>query len=147
MLFDTLFVLAAIVIIARNLFTKQGKIGVSLLAIGLSALLTASLTPYYAGFLKLPNQGLATIIYYVITYLLLYVLISVPAILLSSVLMIVVVGLVLGFVVQLLPDSLAGPFTYGSRVYTVMIPLFRWLPPINAQALWDWLRDLLPGRN
>ncbi len=146
MLFDTVFVLAAAIIIARNLFAKQGKIGVSLLAIGLSALLTAFLAPYYTGFVKLPNQGLATVVYYVISYLLFYVLIAVPAIILSSVIKMAVVGLLLGLVAHLLPTSLSSALTYGSRVYPLMSPLFARLPPINAQALGNWLRGLLPGK-
>ncbi len=146
MLFDTVFVLAAAVIIARNLFARQGKVGVSLLAIGLSALLTASLTPYYVSFIKLPNQGLTTIIYYVVTYLLLYVLIAVPAIILSSVIKIAVAGLLLGLVAHLLPVSLSDPFTYGSRIYPLMAVLFARLPPIDAKALGTWFRSLLPGR-
>jgi ABC-type transport system involved in multi-copper enzyme maturation permease subunit len=147
MLFDTVLVLAAAIIVARNLFTKQGKVGVSLLAIGLSALLTASLTPYYVSFVKLPNQGLATVVYYIITYLLFYVLIAVPAIILSSVIKIAVVGLLLGLTAHLLPTSLSTALTYRSRVYPLMIPLFHWLPPINAQVLGNWLRGLLPGKH
>ena len=98
MLFDTLLVLVAAVVIGRNLFAKQGKVGISLLAIGLSALLTASLTPYYVSFIKLPNQGLATVAYYIVTYLLFYVLIAVPAIILSSIIKIAIAGLLLGLV-------------------------------------------------
>ncbi|MHB8070771.1 MAG: hypothetical protein ACYDHF_02270 [Candidatus Cryosericum sp.] len=147
MLFDTVFVLAAAIIIGRNLFAKQGKIGVSLLAIGLSALLTASLTPYYVSFIKLPNQGLATVAYYVITYLLFYVLIAVPAIILSSVIKIAIVGLLLGLVAHLMPTALSGALTYGSRVYPLMAPLFVKLPPIDVQALGNWLRGLLPGKH
>jgi hypothetical protein len=147
MLFDTVLVLAAAIIIARNLFAKQGKVGVSLLAIGLSALLTASLTPYYVSFVKLPNQGLATVVYYIITYLLFYVLIAVPAIILSSVIKIAVVGLLLGLTAHLLPTSLSTTLTHGSRVYPLMALLFLRLPPIDAQALGNWLRGLLPGKH
>jgi len=145
MLFDTVLVLAAAIIIGRNLFAKQGKVGISLLAIGLSALLTASLTPYYVSFIKLPNDGLATVVYYIVTYLLFYVLIAVPAIILSSVIKILIVGLLLGLVAHLLPTSVASALTYHSRIYPLMAPLFVRLPPIDAQALGNWLRGLLPG--
>lgn len=144
MLFDTIFVISAVIIITQNLFTKQGKVGVSLLAIGLSALLTASLTPYYVSFIKLPNQGLATVAYYIVTYLLLYVLIAVPAIILSSVIKIVITGLLLGLVAHLLPISLSAALMSKSRVYPLMAPLFVRLPPIDVQALGNWLRNLLP---
>ena len=147
MLFDTLLVILSAIIVARNLFAKQGKIGVSLLAIGLSALLTASLTPYYATFLKLPNQGLATIAYYIVTYLLLYVLIAVPAILLSSLLKIIIVTLLLGVVAHLLPVSLSTGLVSRSRVYPLLQPLFVWLPPLDVSALGTWLRNLLPGNH
>jgi len=145
MLFDTIFVISAAIIIARNLFTKQGKIGISLLAIGLSALLTASLTPYYVSFIRLPNQGLATVVYYIVTYLLFYVLIAVPAIILSSIIKIVIMGLLLGLVTHFLPVSLSAALVGKSRVYPLMVPLFARLPPINVQALGTWLRNLLPG--
>lgn len=145
MLFDTLLVILSAIIVARNLFAKQGRIGVSLLAIGLSALLTASLTPYYATFLKLPNQGLATIAYYIVTYLLLYVLIAVPAILLSSLLKIIIVTLLLGVVAHLLPVSLSTGLVSRSRVYPLLQPLFVWLPPLDVSALGTWFRNLLPG--
>jgi hypothetical protein len=144
-LFDTIFVISAAIIIARNLFAKQGKIGISLLAIGLSALLTASLTPYYVSFIKLPNQGLATVAYYIVTYLLLYVLIAVPAIIISSIIKIVITGLLLGLVTHLLPVSLSAALVSKSRIYPLMALLFARLPPINVQALGNWLRNLLPG--
>jgi hypothetical protein len=146
MLFDTLLVLIAALIIGRNLFAKQGKVGISLLAIGLSALLTASLTPYYISFIKLPNQGLATVVYYVVTYLLFYVLIAVPAIILSSIIKIAIVVLLLGLVAHLLPVSLSSALTHQSRVYPLMAPLFARLPPIDAQALGNWLRGLWQGK-
>ncbi len=145
MLFDTIFVISAAIIVARNLFTKQNKIGVSLLAIGLSALLTASLTPYYVSFIRLPNQGLATVVYYIVTYLLFYVLIAVPAIILSSIIKIVITVLLLGLVAHFLPVSLSVALVGKSRVYPLMAPLFARLPPINVQALGNWLRNLLPG--
>jgi ABC-type transport system involved in multi-copper enzyme maturation permease subunit len=145
MLFDTIFVISAAIIIARNLFTRQGKIGISLLAIGLSALLTASLTPYYVSFIKLPNQGLATVAYYIVTYLLLYVLIAVPAIILSSIIKIAITGLLLGLVTHLLPISVSAALVGESRVYPLMAPLFARLPPIDVQALGSWFRHLLPG--
>jgi hypothetical protein len=144
-LFDTIFVISAAIIIARNLFTRQGKIGMSLLAIGLSALLTASLTPYYVSFIRLPNQGLATVAYYIVTYLLLYVLIAVPAIILSSIIKIAVTGLLLGLMTHLLPVSIATGLVGESRVYPLMAPLFARLPPLDVQALGSWLRHLLPG--
>jgi hypothetical protein len=147
MLFDTVLVLAAAIIIGRNLFAKQGKVGVSLLAIGLSALLTASLTPYYVSFIKLPNQGLATVVYYIVTYLLFYVLIAVPAIILSSVIKIVIVGLLLELIAHLLPMSVSSALTQQSRVYPLMAPLFARLPPIDAQALGNWLHGLWPGNH
>lgn len=147
MLFDTVLVIAAAIIIARNLFTKQGKIGISLLAIGLSALLTASLTPYYVSFIRLPNQGLATVAYYVVTYLLLYVLIAVPAIILSSIVKIAITGLLLGLVTHLLPVTLSAALVSESRVYPLISPLFVRLPPIDVRALGDWLRNLLPGNH
>ncbi|HWQ21906.1 MAG TPA: hypothetical protein VN478_04180 [Clostridia bacterium] len=145
MLFDTLFVISAAIIIARNLFSRQGKVGISVLAIGLSALLTASLTPYYVSFIRVPNQGLATVAYYVVTYLLLYVLIAVPAVILSSVIKIVIAGLLLGLVTHLLPVSISGTLVSESRVYPLMAPLFARLPPIDLQALGRWLHSLLPG--
>lgn len=145
MLFDTLLVIAAAIIIARNLFARQGKIGISLLAIGLSALLTASLTPYYVSFIKLPNQGLATVAYYIVTYLLLYVLIAVPAIILSSIIKIAVTGLLLGLVAHLLPISISTSLLGESRIYPLMAPLFFRLPPIDLRALGSWLHNLLPG--
>lgn len=145
MLFDTLLVIAAAIIIARNLFARQGKIGISLLAIGLSALLTASLTPYYVSFIKLPNQGLATVAYYIVTYLLLYVLIAVPAIILSSIIKIAVTGLLLGLVAHLLPISISTSLLGESRIYPLMAPLFVRLPPIDLRALGSWLHNLLPG--
>ena len=145
MLFDTIFVISAAIIIARNLFAKQGKIGISLLAIGLSALLTASLTPYYVSFIRLPNQGLATVAYYVVTYLLFYVLIAVPATILSSIINIAIAGLLLGLVTHLLPVSLSAGLVSKSRIYPLMTPLFARLPPINVQALGSWLHNLLPG--
>jgi hypothetical protein len=144
-LFDTIFVISAAIIVARNLFAKQSKIGISLLAIGLSALLTASLTPYYVSFIKLPNQGLATVAYYIVTYLLLYVLIAVPAIIISSIIKIVITGLLLGLVTHLLPVSLSAALVSKSRIYPLMALLFARLPPINVQALGNWLRNLLPG--
>ncbi|MCX6098282.1 MAG: hypothetical protein NTZ77_07430 [Caldiserica bacterium] len=147
MLFDTVFVISVAIIIARNLFSKQGKIGISLLAIGLSALLTASLTPYYVSFIKLPNQGLVTIAYYIVTYLLLYVLIAVPAIILSSTVKIAITGLLLGLVTHLLPIALSATLLDKSRVYPLMTPLFAKLPPIDVQALGSWFRNLLPGNH
>ncbi|MHB8105996.1 MAG: hypothetical protein ACYDH4_00995 [Candidatus Cryosericum sp.] len=145
MLFDTILVISAAIIIAQNLFSRHGKVGISLLAIGLSALLTASLTPYYISFIRLPNQGLATILYYIVTYLLLYVLIAVPAIILSSIIKIAVLGLLLGLVVHLLPVSLSAGLVNKSRIYPLMTPLFARLPPINIQALGNWFHNLLPG--
>lgn len=145
MLFDTILVISAAIIIAQNLFSKQGKIGISLLAIGLSALLTASLTPYYISFIRLPNQGLATVAYYIVTYLLLYVLIAVPAVILSSIIKIAILGLLLGLVAHLLPVSLSAGLVSKSRIYPLMTPLFARLPPINIQALGNWLQNLLPG--
>ena len=145
MLFDTIFVISAAIIIARNLFAKQGKIGISLLAIGLSALLTASLTPYYVSFIRLPNQGIATVAYYIVTYLLFYVLIAVPATILSSIINIAIAGLLLGLVTHLLPVSLSASLVSKSRIYPLMTPLFARLPPINVQALGSWLHNLLPG--
>lgn len=147
MLFDTFLVILATMIIAHNLFAKQGKIGISLLAIGLSALLTASLTPYYVTFLKLPNQGFATILYYIVTYLLLYILIAVPAIILSSLLQIVVVTLLLGVVAHLLPLSLSTSLVSKSRIYPLLQPLFGRLPRLDVNALLQWLRNLLPGNH
>jgi len=144
-LFDTLFVICAAIIIARNLFSKQGKVGISLLAIGLSALLTASLTPYYVSFIRLPNQGLATVAYYIVTYLLLYVLIAVPAVILSSVIKIAIAGLLLGLVTHLLPASISATLVSESRIYPLMAPLFVRLPPIDLQVLGRWLHSLLPG--
>ncbi len=146
MLFDTIVVLAAAFIIARNLFARHGKVGVSLLAFGLAALLTASLTPYYLSFIKLPNQGLASVVYFVVTYLLFYVLIAVPAILLSSLIQLVVITLLLGLIVHLLPGSMSSALTSQSRVYALMAPLFARLPPIDVQALGDWFKRLLPGK-
>ncbi len=145
MLFDTLLVILSAIIVARNLFAKQGKIGISLLAMGLSALLTASLTPYYVTFLKLPNQGLATIAYYIVTYLLLYVLIAVPAIILSSLIKIAIVTLLLGLVTHLLPVSLSTALVNKSRIYPLMEPLFARLPPLDVGALGTWFHNLLPG--
>jgi ABC-type transport system involved in multi-copper enzyme maturation permease subunit len=144
-LFDTLLVIAAAIIIARNLFARQGKIGISLLAIGLSALLTASLTPYYVSFIKLPNQGLATVAYYIVTYLLLYILIAVPAIILSSIIKIAITGLLLGLVAHLLPVSISTSLLSESRIYPLMAPLFVRLPPIDLRALGGWLHNLVPG--
>ncbi|MCX6085679.1 MAG: hypothetical protein NTX94_04470 [Caldiserica bacterium] len=147
MLFDTILVISAAIIIARSLFSKQGKVGISLLAIGLSALLTASLTPYYISFIKLANQGLATVAYYIVTYLLLYVLIAVPAIILSSVVKIAITGLLLGLITHLLPVALSTTLVDKSRVYPLMAPLFARLPPIDVQALGSWFRNLLPGNH
>ncbi|MCE5192766.1 MAG: hypothetical protein ABFD13_00285 [Candidatus Cryosericum sp.] len=145
MLFDTLLAILSALIIARNLFAKQGKIGISLVAIGLSALLTASLTPYYVTFLKLPNQGAATILYYIVTYLLLYVLIAVPAIILSSLVKIVIITLLLGLVTHVLPVALSTALVSKSRIYPLMEPLFARLPPLDVGALGRWFRSLLPG--
>jgi len=144
-LFDTIFVISTVIIIVQNLFSKQGKIGISLLAIGLSALLTASLTPYYVSFIRLPNQGLATVVYYIVTYLLLYVLIAVPAVILSSIIKIAIAGLLLGLVTHLLPVSLSAGLVSKSRIYPLMAPLFARLPPIDVRALGSWLHNLLPG--
>ncbi len=146
MLFDTIVVLFAVIIIARSLFAKHGKITTSLLAIGLSALLTASLTPYYLTFIKVPNQGLATVVYYVVTYLLFYVLIAVPAILLSSCIRILVVMLLLAVVIYLLPSQVSSPIINNSRVYPVLIPLLRLLPPVDFKALGRWFQNILPGQ-
>lgn len=143
MLFDTILVVAAAIIIGRNLFVKQGKIGISLLAIGLSALLTAFLIPYYASFIKLPNQGAATIVYYVITYLLFYVLIAVPSVLLSSLLKIVIVALLLGLTAHLLPASVSATLVDKSRIYPLLSPLFSRLPPIDLKALGAWFQQLI----
>lgn len=145
MLFDTIFVILVTIIVARNLFSKQGKVGISLLAIGLSALLTASLTPYYVSFIRLPNQGLATVAYYIVTYLLLYVLIAVPAVILSSVIRIAIAGLLLGLVTHLLPVSFSATLVARSRIYPLMAPLFARLPPVDLRALGNWLHNLLPG--
>lgn len=147
MLFDTIAIIAAVIIIGRNLFAKHGRIGISLLAIGLSALLTASLTPYYLSFLKIPNQGAATIAYYIITYLLFYVLLAVPSILLSSLIQLVVAFLLLGFIVHLLPPTVSGALISRSRIYPVMAPLFGHIPQINPGALLQWLRQLFKTRS
>ena len=145
MLFDTIVVLFAAIIIARSLFAKHGKITTSLLAIGLSALLTDSLTPYYLTFIKVPNQGLATVVYYIVTYLLFYVLIAVPAILLSSCIKIAIVTLLLGVVTHLLPTPVSSTITGNSRIYPILLPLLRLLPPVNLKALGQWVQDILPG--
>ena len=145
MLFDTIVVLFAAIIIARSLFAKHGKITTSLLAIGLSALLTASLTPYYLTFIKVPNQGLATVVYYIVTYLLFYVLIAVPAILLSSCIKIAIVTLLLGVVTHLLPTPVSSTITGNSRIYPILLPLLRLLPPVNLKALGQWVQSILPG--
>ncbi len=143
MLFDTLLVIAAAIIIARNLFARQGKIGISLLAIGLSALLTASLTPYYVSFIKLPNQGLATVAYYIVTYLLLYILIAVPAIILSSIIKIAITGLLLGLMAHLLPVSISTSLLAETDL-PLMAPCFQ-TSPIDLTALGSWLHNLLPS--
>lgn len=145
MLFDTFLAILIAVIVARDLFAKQGRIGISLVAIVLSALLTASLTPYYVTFLRLPNQGMATVVYYILTYLLLYVFIAVPAIILSSLVKILIAALLLGFIVHLLPVSWSATLVKKSRIYPLMGSLFAFLPPLDATALGTWLRNLLPG--
>ena len=112
---------------------------------GLSALLTASLTPYYVSFIKLPNQGLATVAYYIVTYLLLYVLIAVPAIILSSIIKIAITGLLLGLVTHLLPVSISTSLLGESRIYPLMAPLFVRLPPIDLRRWEAGSSNLLPG--